>query len=94
MLKLKANALCCALSQRKDFESREDETRNRHLTAGLTGVRVCGTHHNHRGADASSLPQAQAVVLLLGKHWNLVIHVVHINDHLQENKEQGARVRA
>lgn len=50
---------------------------------GLTRVRVCGTHHNHRGADASGLSQAQPVVLLLGEHRYLVIGIVHIYDHLQ-----------
>lgn len=51
--------------------------------AALTSVGVCGAHHNHRGADTSRLPQAQAVVLLLGKHGGLIIGIVNINDHLQ-----------
>lgn len=54
-----------------------------HLTPGLTSVRVCGTHHNHRGANASGLLKAQTVVLLLGEHWHLIIGIVHIYDHLQ-----------
>jgi len=49
----------------------------------LTSVGVGGAHHNHRGANASCLPKAQTVVLLLGKHRQLVVGIIHIYDHLQ-----------
>lgn len=58
-------------------------SQNGYLPAGLTGVRVCGAHHNHGGADSSCLPQAQAVVLLLSEHRRLVISIVHVYDHLR-----------
>lgn len=50
-----------------------------------TGVSVRGAHHDHRSTDPSGLPKAQTVVLLLRENWKLVVGVVNINDHLQEN---------
>lgn len=51
-------------------------------TTTPTGVRVCGSDYDNRGTNASGLPQAQAVVLLLGEHWWLVVGVFHIHYHL------------
>lgn len=52
----------------------------------LTSITVSGTHHNHRGADASGLSQAQTVVLLLGKHRHLIIGIVYVYDHLRRRR--------
>lgn len=59
------------------------DRRHRYFTSGLTTVGVCGSHDNHRRADAGGLFQPQAVVLLLSENGHLVVGVVHIDDHLQ-----------
>ena len=61
-----------------------------------TRVRVCGSHHDDGGADASSLTEPQAVVLLLGEDGRLVVGILHIHDHLQgaqQTQRPGQRVR-
>lgn len=80
--------LCTLMADSCSFQIKGGSNHNQHLAAGLTGVGICGTHHNHRGANASGLPQAQAVVLLLSKDRKLVIRVIHINDDLQETRKK------
>lgn len=72
-----------SLSVSSWYENKPDGlTTGTHIKLKLTRVRVCCTDHDHGGANASSFPEAKAVVLLLGKHWHLIIGIIHIYDHL------------
>ncbi len=48
-----------------------------------TCVGVCSSDHYHRCPDPSGLSEPQTIVLRLSEDWRLVIHILHIHNHLQ-----------
>lgn len=48
-----------------------------------TCVGVCSSDHYHRCPDPSGLSEPQTIVLRLSEDWRLIIHVLHIHNHLQ-----------